>query len=390
MKYNFDKLPNRRHTYSLKWDVEDNVLPMWVADMDFEVAPCIKKAIQRRVDIGAYGYSNIPDEFFLAIQNWWKRRYNYVFDTKDMIYSSGIVAAISSMVRKLTTVGENVLIQSPTYNIFYNSIYNNGRNIVSNDLVYENGNYHIDFDDLENKMKDPQTTLMILCNPHNPIGKIWTKEELAKIGFLAKKYGVIVISDEIHCDLTTPGKRYIPFASVNEVNKDVCVTCVAPSKTFNLAGLQSACIIASNPLIHHHVWRGLNTDEVAEPNFFSMEADIAAYNEGEDWADELIEYIHQNKLLVKEYLEKNLPRLHLVLGEATYLVWIDVSSYTNDSVSLVSYIKNETGLFLNEGLEYGKNGNNFVRMNLGTSKANVLDGLNRLKEALDKFDTTRA
>lgn len=382
MKYNFDEIANRRNTYSMKWDIKDNELPMWVADMDFICPSFIKEALEKRVNIGAYGYTTIPDEFFTSIISWWKNNHDIEFKKEDMIYSSGVVAAISSMVRKLTCVGENVLLQSPTYNIFYNSIFNNGRNIVSNDLVYENGEYHIDFIDLEEKLKNPQTTLMILCNPHNPIGKIWSKEELERIGELCKKYHVTVISDEIHCDIVDPHKKYVPFASVNEVNKDISITCVACSKTFNLAGLQSACVIVSNKVLHHKVWRGLNTDEVAEPNFFSMEANIAAFTKGYEYVSELQEYIYENKKIVKEYLEKELPLLYLVPSEATYLLWIDVSAYNIDSVTLVNLIKERTGLILSDGLEYGENGKYFVRMNVGTSRNVVKDGLNRLKEAM--------
>ena len=383
MKYNFDEIASRRDTYSLKWDVKENELPMWVADMDFICPNFIKEAIEKRMNIRAYGYSNIPDSFFDSIISWWKSNHDIEFKKEDMIYSSGIVAAISSMVRKLTCVGENVLLQSPTYNIFYNSIYNNGRNIISNDLVYENGKYHIDFIDLEEKLSNPQTTLMILCNPHNPIGKIWSKEELRKIGELCNKYNVTVISDEIHCDIVDPDKNYVPFASVNEVNKEISITCIASSKTFNLAGLQSACLVVSNKILHHKVWRGLNTDEVAEPNFFSMEANIAAFTKGYEYVKELREYIYQNKMLVRDFIQRELPLLHLVPSEATYLLWIDVSKYHTDSVTLVKYIKEKTGLILSDGLEYGENGRYFVRMNVGTSKSVVLDGLNRLKIALN-------
>lgn len=385
MKYNFDLVADRRNTYSLKWDVKENELPMWVADMDFKAPSFIVEALNKRLAIGAYGYSDIPEEFYTSIISWWKDNHHVTFNRKDMIYSSGIVAAISSIVRKLTSVGENVLLQSPTYNIFYNSIINNGRNVVSNDLVYENGEYHIDFEDLEEKLSNPQTTLMILCNPHNPIGKIWSKEELIRIGELCSRYHVIVISDEIHCDIVNPGLEYVPFASVNDINKNISITCIAASKTFNLAGLQSACVIVSNEFLHHKVWRGLNTDEVAEPNFFSMEANIAAFSKGKQYVQELNQYIYENKILVQEYLKKELPLLYLVPSQATYLLWIDISKYSNDSKELCSFIRNETGLYLSSGDIYGKNGNSFIRMNIATSKERVRDGLNRLKNALMKY-----
>lgn len=386
MNNSFDNIPNRHNTFSLKWNVLENELPMWVADMDFETAPCIKNALIERAKHGIFGYSIIPDEFFESIIGWWQRRHNFTFEKDWMIFSTGVVPAISSIVRKLTTPAENVLIQSPVYNIFYNSIYNNGRCILSSDLVYENGEYHIDFADLEKKLSNPQTTLMILCNPHNPIGKIWSKEELAKIGYLCNKYNVTVISDEIHCDITNPGNQYIPFASVNEVCRNISITCVAGSKIFNLGGLQSACVIVPNRFLKCKVERGLNTDEVAEPNAFAMAANIAGFNGADKWVDELNNYIYENKKIFYEYVKSNLPKLHIVQSKATYLLWVDVRKYTQNSVKLCEYIRSKTGLFVCEGSEYGVNGESFFRINLATSKDNVLDALERLKNGLDLFE----
>lgn len=382
MKKQFDQETNRFHTNSLKWDVRDYELPMWVADMDFETAPTVKKAIEERAAHGIYGYSIIPDAFFESIQSWWERRHHVKFDKEWMIYSSGVVAAISSIVRKITTVGENVLIQSPVYNIFYNSILNNGRNIVSNDLIYENGMYHIDFADLETKLSDPQTSLMILCNPHNPIGKRWSREELAKIGELCHRYHVKVISDEIHCDIMDPQKSYVPFASVNEICRDISITCISCSKVFNLAGLQSACIVVANPFLRHQVWRGLNTDEVAEPNCFSMQANIVAFQTGESWVNELNQYLYENKQMVSQYILEKLPHLHLVPSEATYLLWMDISYYSDDSDGFCHQLREETGLYLCPGSEYGKNGSHFIRMNIATTRKRVEDALARLSSFL--------
>ena len=269
--YDFDKLTDRSGTLSYKWDVKDTELPMWVADMDFEVAPPIKRAITERAEHGIFGYTMTPDAFFEAVSEYWARRHGYRIPTEHMIYSNGVVAAISSIVRKLTTPAENVLIQAPVYNIFYNSIVNNGRNVLSSDLVYDGTGYSIDFEDLERKLALPQTSLMILCNPHNPVGRIWSREELARIGALCRKHGVTVLSDEIHCDITSPDTDgYVPFASVNEECRDISVTAVAASKTFNIAGLQSACLFAADPVTRHKVWRGVNTDEVGEPNAMIM------------------------------------------------------------------------------------------------------------------------
>lgn len=387
MNNNFDNIPNRRNTFSLKWDVSENELPMWVADMDFETAPCIKEALIERAKHGVFGYSIIPDEFFESIIGWWQRRHHITFEKDWMIFSTGVVPAISSIVRKITTPAENVLIQSPVYNIFYNSIFNNGRNILSSDLVYENGEYHIDFVDLENKLKNPQTTLMILCNPHNPIGKIWSKEELAKIGELCHKYNVTVISDEIHCDITNPGKEYIPFASVNDVCRDISITCIAGSKVFNLGGLQSACVVVPNKFLKHKVERGLNTDEVAEPNAFAMSANIAGFKYGDEWVSKLNNYIYENKKIFCDYVNKNLPKLYIIPSDATYLLWVDVRKYTDDATTLCEYLRSKTGLYVCEGSEYGVNGKAFFRINLATSKYNVLDALERLKAGLELFES---
>ena len=383
MKYDFDKPTQRRNTGSLKWDVKDSELPMWVADMDFETAPEVKAAVARVAERGIYGYSVLPDEYFESISDFWAERHSFRPDPSWMVFSTGVVAAISSMVRKLTTPAEKVLIQPPVYNIFYNSILNNGRNIVSNDLVYESGEYRMDFDDLERKLQDPQTSLMILCNPHNPIGKIWDKETLSKVGELCKKHGVTVISDEIHCSITTPGKNYIPFASVNDTCADISVSCLAASKAFNLAGLQSACLIAKNPVLRHKVWRGVNTDEVGEPNVFAVEANIAAFRHGGEWLDGLNEYICENKKYASEFISKNISGLYAVPSDATYLLWVDVSAYTENSEAFAKDLREKTGLYVSDGVEYGEGGERFIRMNLATQRANVIDGLSRLKSYVD-------
>ena len=377
--YDFDKLTDRFDTLSYKWDVKDGELPMWVADMDFEVAPKIKAAITKRAEHGIFGYTSTPCEFFEAISVYWGKRHGYRIPNEHMIYSNGVVAAISSIVRKLTTPGENVLIQAPVYNIFYNSILNNGRNVLSSDLIYDGNRYSIDFEDLEEKLSRPQTSLMILCNPHNPVGKVWQREELEKIGELCYKWGVTVLSDEIHCDIVIPGKGYVPFASVNEICRNISVTAIAASKTFNIAGLQSACVYASNPVLRHKVWRGINTDEVGEPNAFSMTANIAAFSESGDWVDEMLQYVFENKRLACEFINNEIPGMKADLSEATYLLWIDISAIADDSVDFCERLRESTGLYLSDGAEYGECGRAFVRMNLATQRSRVLDGLERLK-----------
>ena len=383
--FDFDKITDRAATLSYKWDVKDGELPMWVADMDFEVAPPIRRAIVDRAEHGIFGYTAIPDAFFEAVSSYWGRRHGYRIPTEHMIYSNGVVAAISSIVRKLTTPAENVLIQAPVYNIFYNSILNNGRQVLSSDLVYERGEYSIDFADLEAKLALPQTSLMILCNPHNPVGRIWSRDELARIGELCHKHGVTVLSDEIHCDLTVPGEDYVPFASVSEICKSISVTAIAGSKTFNIAGLQSACLFAADPVLRHKVWRGVNTDEVGEPNAFSMTANIAAFTECDEWVEEMREYVFENKRIATEFINSEIDGMNATFSKATYLLWIDISGVASDSVDFCEKLREATGLYLSDGAEYGECGRAFVRMNLATQRARVLDGLDRLKRGAQLY-----
>lgn len=382
MKYNFDKIINRRETGSLKWDVSKNELPMWVADMDFETLPEIQEALVERVAHGVYGYSVIPDEWSQSYVDWWDKRHHFHMNPEKLIFTTGVIPALSSAVRKFTTPGENVLVQTPVYNHFFYVIRNNGRNIVENQLLYDGENYSIDWEKLEQQLSNPQTTMMILCNPHNPIGKIWDKETLAGIGRLCKKYDVVVVSDEIHCDLTAPGKEYIPFASVNETCRDISVTCLAPTKTFNLAGIQTAAVYVENPLLHHGMKCQLNTDEVAEPNVFAVPAVIAAYQNGAGWLDELRNYIHQNKQYVTEFLQNKIPEIYPVVLDATYLMWLDCRKLTEDSRKFTDFIREKTGLFVMRGSVYGKNGEGFLRLNIAASKLIVEDGMQRLLEGV--------
>lgn len=384
--YDFDKEVNRRNTGSLKWDVKENELPMWVADMDFETAPEIKQALVERAQYGVFGYNIVPDEWYQSYIGWWKKQHHFLIEKEWMIFATGIVPILSSVVRKLTTSGENVLIQAPVYNIFFNSIFNNGRNVLESPLLYKNGIYSIDFTDLEKKLSNPQTTLMILCNPHNPIGKIWDKTTLKQIGELCAKHHVIVISDEIHCDLTAPDKEYVPFASVSDTCRDNCVMCAAPTKTFNLAGIQTAAAIIPNPVLRHKVWRALNTDEIAEPNSFAITATVAAFGKGGAWLAELKKYLQENKQYVVDYLEKEIPHLRVVSLEATYLLWIDCSRVSGFSALLAEYICGKTGLYLSPGKEYGESGNSFLRLNIACTRKNLTDGLDRLKAGIESFE----
>lgn len=390
MTYDFDSPVNRKNTGSLKWDVGDGELPMWVADMDFKAAPEICDALLKRVSHGVFGYSVTPDNWYDAYITWWHKRHSFTIEKEWLIFCTGVVPAISSIVRRLTLPAENVLIEPPVYNIFTNSIVNNGRRLLESPLCYDESNrgYRIDFDALEKKLSDPQTTLMILCNPQNPVGKIWDRETLGRIGEMCREHNVVVLSDEIHCDLTEPGREYVPFASVSEACRDNSITCVAPTKSFNIAGIQTAAVFVPNEALRHRVWRGFNNDEIAEPNIFAADAAVAAFTNGESWLDELREYISENKRRVKEFLSSELPLVRAVPSDATYLLWLDCGSVTKKSGELADFIRRKTGLYLSSGEQYGGNGNRFLRMNIACPRQMLNDGLDRLRRGVEEFMRT--
>lgn len=390
--YDFDSLYERRHTNSLKWDVAVNELPMWVADMDFQTAPCVVAAINKRTATGIFGYEIIPDEWYEAIQDWWKRRHQYTIRKEWLMFCTGVMPAISSIVRKITTPGENIVVQTPVYNIFFNSITNNGRNILENRLIYKDGIYSIDFEDLEKKLSDSQTTMMIISNPQNPVGKIWERETLKRIGELCSKYHVVVVADEIHCDITDPGCEYTPFGSVSSECEDNCIMCISPTKSFNIAGVQTSAIVVPSEHIRTRVNRAINTDEIAEPNSIAIIAAIAAYTKGEAWLDELREYVYANKKYVLKYISENIPQITVVDSDATYLLWLDCSLVTataggrsEGGSRLSELIRKNTGLYLSDGLSYGENGRDFLRMNIACPQSRLIDGLQRLKAGIDKI-----
>ena len=390
MTYDIDTPTERRNTNSLKWDVAEGELPMWVADMDFQTAPEIREAIMKRAEHGIFGYSVIPDAWYEAYIQWWKMRHGYTMERDWLIFCTGVVPAISSIVRKLTTPAEKVLIQTPVYNIFFNSILNNGRQVLESPLRYDGKEYRIDFADLEEKLSDPQTALMILCNPHNPTGKIWDRQTLEKIGALCSRHHVTVVSDEIHCDLTDPEESYVPFASVSETCRQISITCMAPTKAFNLAGLQTAAVSVPDEVLRHKVWRALNTDEAAEPNAFAVEAAVAAFTRGADWLDALRDYLYENKKLAEAYIEKEIPDVRAVASQATYLLWLDCSGLIGCGREAAGFLRRETGLYLSEGSQYGGNGADFLRMNIACPRAVLKDGLERLKNGLAAYSVWTA
>lgn len=389
MEYDFDKVIARRNTGSLKWDIAEDELPLWVADMDFATAPAIRKAVEKRAAHGIFGYSILPEAWYRAYMEWWEKRHHFSIQKEWLIFTTGVVPAISTAVRRLTAPAENVLVQTPCYNIFFNSIRNNGRNIVQSPLDYENGTYSVNWEKLEKNLSDPQTTLMILCNPQNPTGVIWDRETLQRIGELCHRYGVTVLSDEIHCDLTEPGKEYIPFASVSENNRRISVTCISPTKAFNLAGLQTAAVVAPDEKLRHKMWRALNTDEVAEPNAFAVDAAVAAFTESEEWLDALRAYLWENKSYAEEYLKREVPQIGVISGEATYLMWLDCTEIAGDARAFYKFLRREKKVFLSDGGQFGDNGRGFLRLNVACPRSILEQGLKRFRQGAEEWKSDR-
>ena len=385
MKYNFDQNPPRIGTNSMKWDVQGNQLPMWVADMDFATAPCVTQALVKRAKHPIYGYTVVPDAWYKAIVAWWKRRHGYKIKAEWLQFCTGVVPAISCLVQRFSNVGDNIAVLTPAYDIFFHSVENFGRHVAECKLTYKNGKYALDFDNLEQILANPLTSLLILCNPHNPTGNVWTRDELARIGNLAAKYGVVVISDEIHCDITAPNVNYTPFAAASKVCEDCSITCISASKAFNIAGVQSAAVFVPNPKLRKIAVRGLNSYEIAEPNCFAVDATVAAFTKGEDWLEELRLYVAENRQIACDFLQKNAPKLHLVQAEATYLLWIDCAQITSNTDDLTEFLRENSGLILSTGSQYRGNGQYFLRMNLACSHDRLLDGLKRLVSGLQAY-----
>lgn len=384
MKCNFDEIIPRRGTNSYKWDTtkEENVLPMWVADMDFRAAPVIVEALRRRVEHGIFGYASVPDTYYEAIINWFDRRHAWQIEKEWIIYTTGAVPALSAIIKALTSPQDKVLVQAPVYNCFFSSIRNNGCEVITNPLIYRDGTYQIDFSDLEKKSADPSVKLLLLCNPHNPVGRVWTKRELNRIGEICLRNDVWVIADEIHCELVYPGYIYTPFASISPEFLMRSVTCVSPSKAFNLAGLQIANIVCANADLRIKIDKAININEVCDVNPFGIEALIAAYNEGKEWLEELKYYLWINYNYLKAYFSENLPQFPVTMLEGTYLVWVDCSVLKRSSIEIVHTLLAEERLQVNNGSLYGKNGEGFIRINIACPRQVLIEGLNRLKRVL--------
>jgi len=386
MKYDFDTIIPRRGTNSYKWDTpeEENVLPMWVADMDFRTAPTIVEALQRRVAHGIFGYTKVPETYYDAVVRWFENRHRWRIDPRWIIYTSGVVPALSAIIKALTVPGDKVIVQTPAYNCFYSSIRNDGCELSANNLIYRDGRYSIDFDDLEAKVADPKAKILLLCNPHNPVGRVWTPEELRHIGDICLRNGVFVVADEIHCELTYEGDDYTPFASLSKRFQQNSVTCVSPSKAFNLAGLQIANIIAADDDVRRRIDRAININEVCDVNPFGVIATIASYNEGGEWLDALRKYLRRNYEYLCHFFEQRLPQYPVLPLEGTYLVWIDCRALGIGSDAMTLRLQEEQKLMINSGTMYGPGGEGFIRLNIACPRTLLVEGLERMARVLEQ------
>ena len=390
MEYDFSRPTDRRGTDSYKWDSapEADIIPLWVADMDFETFPCITEALQRRVAHGIFGYTRVPEAYYEAVCRWFGKRHGWHINREDIIYTSGVVPAVSAVIKALTLPGDQVIVQGPVYNCFFSSIRNNGCEMVSNSLIYnkEELRYEIDFDDLERKLKHERARLMLLCNPHNPGGRVWTRDELTRVAELCRKYGVRVVSDEIHCELTLYDNEYVPFGSLpDELSRD-SITCCSPSKAFNTAGLQIANIVCRDAEVRNRIDRAININEVCDVNPFGVIALQAAYSdEGYEWLTQLRKYISANYDLLLERFARELPKCKVMRMEGTYLAWIDCSELHIPSDEIEKMLMHENKVWVNAGSMYGAEGAAFIRINMACTSELLNEGITRIVNGLGAY-----
>lgn len=384
-QFDFDEIVVRRGTNSYKWDLPkgEDIIPMWVADMDFKTAPCIIDALKRRVEHGIFGYTFVPDSYYDAIINWFKRRHQWHIEREDILYTSGVVPAIACTLKATTMPGEKVLVQTPVYNCFFSAIKNSGCEVSENPLRREGDSYMIDFDDFERRCSDEKTTVFLLCNPHNPAGRVWRKDELRRMNDICLKHHVKVIADEIHCELVMPGHTFQPFAAVDEACRDNCVVLNSPSKAFNIAGLQIANIVCHDAEWRRRINRAININEVCDVNPFGVIALQAAYNDGSEWLDALNQYIHENYLALKDFFRERLPRLEVCRLEGTYLAWINLSRIPITADEAARRLLGNAKVMLNSGTMYGREaGNSYLRINLACPRSTLMEGLKRIESEL--------
>lgn len=390
MEYDFSRPTDRRGTDSYKWDSapEADIIPLWVADMDFETFPGITEALQRRVAHGIFGYTRVPEAYYEAVCRWFGKRHGWHINREDIIYTSGVVPAVSAVIKALTLPGDQVIVQGPVYNCFFSSIRNNGCEMVSNSLIYnkEELRYEIDFDDLERKLKHERARLMLLCNPHNPGGRVWTRDELTRVAELCRKYGVRVVSDEIHCELTLYDNEYVPFGSLPDELSRGSITCCSPSKAFNTAGLQIANIVCRDAEVRNRIDRAININEVCDVNPFGVIALQAAYSdEGYEWLTQLRAYISANYDLLCERFARELPKCKVMRMEGTYLAWIDCSELHIPSDEIEEILMHENKVWVNAGSMYGAEGAAFIRINMACTSELLNEGITRIVNGLGAY-----
>ena len=390
-KFNFDEIIQRRGTGCVKWDAEaprqsggwlspEGIIPLWVADMDFKAAPAIQEAIRRRAEHGVFGYTLVEESYYEAIISWFQCRHNWTIRCEEILYTTGVVPAMSVALKALTMAGEKALILSPDYNCFFSSIRNNGCEVLESVLRFtRNNRFEVDFEDFEKKCADEKTTVFLLCNPHNPTGRVWTKEELERMNDICLKHHVKVVSDEIHCELIMPGHRFQPFAAVSEACRQNSVILNSPSKSFNIAGLQIANIICAQKEWRRRIDRAININEVCDVNPFGPVALMAAYNESEEWIDELNQYLWNNYQLLCDFVTKYLPQWKVMPLEGTYLPWIDITATGMPSQVYADYLLQEAKVWVNSGTMYGpQSGEGYIRLNIACPKPLLMEALKRI------------
>ena len=394
MKYDFDAVFDRHDTNSVKWDLcpDREVIPMWVADMDFKAAPFIMDAVRKRVDHGIFGYTHVPDRYYDAVINWFDRRRGWKIEREWIRYISGIVPALSVIVDALTEPGDKVIFQTPAYNCFFSCVKNNGRETSESKLIYdeswEQPTFRMDFEDLERRCADPSAKLFILCNPQNPAGRVWTREELLEVGDICRRHHITVVSDEIHCELEMPGHKYIPFASLCPEDKPV--TFCSPSKSFNIAGLEIANIVTADQDKYARIMKTIQKFEQCDINPIGVDALIAAYSpEGEEWLSQLNGYLYRNYLTLTEMFKKECPQIKVCKLEGTYLVWIDCKALTSRGISTLDIQNGLTAnekVWINSGTMYGDG--DFMRINIACPHSTLVEGISRVTAGLKRLLTT--
>ena len=384
MAYNFDELIDRRGTGCVKWDEAPSadVIPLWVADMDFQAAPAIMEAVRKRMEHGVFGYTVVEDDYYEAIINWFQRRHGWTIHREEILYTTGVVPAMSVAIKALTMPGEQVLILSPDYNCFFSSIRNNGCEVLESNLVFTDGRWQVDWQDFEQKCANEKTTVFLLCSPHNPTGRVWTKKELERMNDICLKYSVKVVSDEIHCELTMPGQCFQPFAAISEQCRQNSATLNSPTKAFNIAGLQIANIICPQPEWRRRIERAININEVCDVNPFGPVALKAAYNESEDWLDELRQYLWSNYQALCQFAKTHLPQWKVCPLEGTYLPWVNITATGMTSQAYADHLMQEAHVWVNPGTMYGpQSGEGYIRLNIACPRSRLMEALERIANA---------